>query len=371
MVAPFLARIDKAISQSVDEVARARLLAEKACYLVRIGDLTQAEEIRSILRATYSDGRDLKTSVQIMVLEGLLSFFKSLGGNARDRLARAEFLSIAAGDKELIALTASWLAHIQFVEDDIPAAIESIKKSIESVQVGQWGVLTRISLLVTNFFIAFGDFGASKLWYSLARHAAVEYGDHAAIGALIYNTAASKMSSMRLKSVSGKEISEDTIDLLAAEARTASNYHYASGTTGLEYMLTSLDAGIDILRHEYTDALSILAPLLESGEIPESYGYGKVLLSDALLCCVKLGYLDRAELYIKKLNEVDIDALHITDRIIIYGNINFIDGSKFCDASVRVKFDQLSGLINKYDVDCSGYLSRLSDLNDIPANLRW
>ena len=371
MTAPVVVRLDAAISSAPDEVSRARLLAEKACYLVRMGDVTQAEEIRLSLRATYSDGRDLNTSVQIMVLEGLMSFFQSLGGNARDKMTRAQLLSVAANNKKLIALTSSWLAHMQFIEDKFPAAIGSVEQAISAIQIGQWGVLGRIGLLLTDLFTICGDPQASKRWYAVARNAAVNYGDHASIGALTYNSAAFKIFNLRLEDAKENSVEQTMIASVDSEARTAVNYHIASGAVGLEYMLTGLTIGVHLLRHKFEDALALLGPLLDSRQMPESYGYGIVLLSDALLCSVRLNQFSQAEGYLESLNAVDVEKLSVSDRIMIYSNLAEIKNLGMSQFQTWHSIDGLPGLIQQYEKECADCLRQLAELTTIPPQLSW
>lgn len=371
MSAPCLIRLDKAIAETSNELERAYLLAEKACYLTRIGDHSSASEIRDELRQDFGDGRDLKASVLVMVLEGLQSYFQSLGGDAKDRLTRAQFLSKAAGHSELTALTSAWLGHVQFNEGNLLAAVESVKLATETIKAGQWAALVRISLVVADVFMAVGNLSSSKRWYSHARHAAVTYGDQAAIGAITYNQAALRVYELRLRSALGLPINVETLQLADAESRSAANYQHSTGATSLEHLLISVKVGLDMLLERHESALDLLSDLLVAGEIPHDYPYRAVLQADAVLCCTSLNRSVEAEQHLNGLLKSNLHDLPLDDQIILFSTLNRAAKnnpdafeSSYSEVDIEALGDRLSA-------QNAAVMPALAFFDDIPQSLRW
>jgi hypothetical protein len=371
MVAPCLTRLDAEISQASNDVSRSRLLAEKACYLVRIGEVDRAERIRQQLRERYGDGRDLKTSVHIMVLEGLMSYFQSLGGNASDRLVRAQLLSVAANDKELISLTSAWLGHVQFNAGRVELSIDSARRAVDSIQIGQWGVLARIGLLLGDLFMTVGDHSVARSWYELGRNAAVTYGDQAAIGALTYNQAALRAFDLRIRSALGLEVSPEILDLADAESRSASNYQTASGTLALEHLLVASRVAIKMLKEDYEQAAELIFPLLDGSELPKAYSYRLVLQSDAIYCSIRLSRVDVARDLLSLLSWDEIYSLPCDDQILVFNNLNLafdLNPEPFGGIYEKRSLEDLEA---QYDALRHILKKDLEPLLNIPSTLRW
>jgi tetratricopeptide (TPR) repeat protein len=371
MTAPCIIRLDHAISISRDEVEKACLLAEKGSYLARIGEYSSAESIRAGLREQFGSGRSLKVSVLLMLLEALLAYFQSLGGDAKDRLLRAQLLSIGSKNRELIALTTAWLGHIQFNEGSIEEAISSARMAIETIEKGQLAASIRVGLLVGDILLTTRQSNDSKNWYSLARDAAVKYGDQAAIGAITYNQATLRAFNLRLEAASGATPDPQAIRLADAEIRSASNYQAVAGVKSLDHLLVGTRVGVDVLSERYTSALVLLNELLQDGEIPEAYPYRSVLLSDAVLCSVKLNEKELAKRYCNQLTGIPIRSLPLDDQIIIFSNLNRVHrtapellDSGYVESDVQAMLMQL-------DERHNALVDGLGPLRDVPEELRW
>lgn len=371
MTAPCITRLDQAIKNSGSEIEKARLLAEKACYLVRIGEYASAETIRLELRATFGDGRDLTTSVLIMLIEALQSYFEVLGGSAKDRLLRAQLLSKASKNKELIALTSAWLGHLQFHEGDLSAMADSISMSIENIEPDQWAALSRLSSVLGDAFLTLSNSNSAKIWYSHARFAAVSYGDQASVGAITYNQSALRLFDVRLKAALGLPFDAGALELASAEARSAVNYQAVAGVTSLEHLLTSVAAGIDMVNRRYADAWRLLFPLLSKGDVPAGYGFRFVLLSDAVLCCLHLGMRNEAKEYLRQIVSTDLDRLPIDDQIIVRANINSAHSLAPEIYENGYRSADISMLGERLFLQRSAWEEKLARFTEIPEALKW
>lgn len=371
MTAPCIARLDKAIHDSGTEVERARLLAEKACYLVRIGEYAAAESIRQQLRAAWGDGRDLKTSVLIMLIEALQSFFEVLGGSAKDRLMRAQLLSKAANHKELIALTSAWLAHMHFHEEEFAGMADSICLAIEHIEPGQWAALARLSSVLGDAFLTLSNPTSARLWYSHARFAAVSYGDQAAVGAITYNQSAFRLFDVRLNAALGLPFDAAALELASAEAKSAANYQVVAGVTSLDHLLTCVEAGVHMVNRRHEAAWKLLTPLLSNEDLPLAYGFRFVLLSDAVACCSALGMHSEALSFLGKISEADFGIISVDDQIIIHANLNAVYEAAPQLFAEGHKVVNISALGERLFSERAAWKAPLAHLEEIPQSLKW
>jgi len=348
MTAPCISRLDSLISQAETDVARARLLAEKGCYLARIGAVLEAGSIRQLLREKFGDGRDLGVSVRLMVLEGVLSYYQNLGRDAGDRIVRAKVLSVASGDRELISLTAAWLSHIQYFDDKYDAAIESARLAIDNICPDQWQTHIRIGLLFGDMHLLVENHEASKRWYELARNAAIRYGDQAAIGAITYNRASLRVFNLRVSMALGYPISESDIAFADAENRSSINYQLVAGVTSLEHLLSSSRISVQVIRRQYAEARDSLTEILKGDTVPISYSYRRVLISDLVLCNAALANSSAAADQLNILVSMGINDLPVEDLLILQSTLGEavsldsslnVEALSGCDlASVRARF---------------------------------
>jgi len=371
MTAPCISRLDSAIFRAETDVARACLLAEKGCYLARVGQVLEAQSIRQLIRENFGDGRDLGVSVRLMVLEGVLSYFQNLGSDAGDRLMRAKFLSVASGDRELISLTAAWLSHIQYFDSKYDAAIDSARLAISNICPEQWQTYIRIGLLFGDMHLLVENQRASKHWYEMARNAAVRYGDQAAIGAINYNRASLRIFNLRISLALGVSISESETAFADAENRSSINYQLVAGVTSLEHLLASSRISVQVIRRQYAEARHALIEILQGDTVPVSYSYRRVLVSDLILCNAALGNSSAAAEQLNELASTGIKDLPVEDSLILQSTLF---EAALVDPSLCV--EKLSG-VNLNAVRAK-FLQQRTDLSnalaahlDIPEDMKF
>lgn len=371
MTAPCISRLDRGISEAPTEASKAHLLAEKACYLVRVGEYAQAELIRADLREKFGKGSDLKAVVLLMLLEALQGYFRSLGGDAKDRLLRAQLLSRAARDKELIALTSAWLAHIQFHEGDLASTLKSLKLAIENTEIGHWAALARISSILGDMYLTVDRPLVAQRWYGHARNAAVMYGDQATIGAITYNQSAFRLFDLRLKAALGRSVDTGALELASAEIKSAVNYQATAGVKSLEHLLTSARVSVELLCDRYEAAGNLLFALLDQGDIPQDYPYRSVLLADAVLCCATLGLNESATRFLSDLFSSRLDALPLDDQIIIFHDLNKVRAIAPNLLDEKHSQVDVAALGQRLEMQRAVLASDMGDLQDIPSSLKW
>ncbi len=242
------------------------LTAELACYWARVGEFDEAERLRKELRSTFGDGRDVRVSILIMCIEGLLLYFRDLSPGALDRLARASLLSVAAGHKSLIALTSSWLAHIHFNSNRYVEMSDAIGVCLNSLEKSNLPAVCRVAMLLGDAHLYSGNAAVAQLWYDRARNAALELGDQAFVGALTYNRSALRVFVARVASAAATQ-SEDHSRLLAGEVQSAINYQAVAQLRSLDHLLAASRVGVLILQRNFSLARPVIEALLSSNDV--------------------------------------------------------------------------------------------------------
>ena len=281
MTSPLVTRLTANISSCADPVQRAIWTAELSCYLARTGEFDQADKLRVDLRRDFGDGRSASVSILIMCIESLLLYFKGLSPNARDRMLRANLLSKTFQLDRLIALTSAWLAHIDFNQNRFESMGVELLTCAKFVHADDGTAACRASLVLGDAFLFAGDVRASKAWYEKARWAATSIGDHAAIGAMIYNRAALRVSTARFANLL-QTVSLEDISVMNTEVHSAINYQAAARLTSLDHLLGSAKAGVLMLRAAYAEARIEINKLLSSPDIESVPSQAKLLQADLM-----------------------------------------------------------------------------------------
>ena len=323
MVAPCVGRLQQEITDSPDAIERAELTAELGCYLARVGEFDRVEIMISNLRRDFGDGSNVRISILIMCMEGLLHHFRDLSDKSLDRLYRARLISASTKQRDLLCLTSAWLAHMYFNSNRFEEAVSSLFGALETLDKTNISSICRIGMVAGDIFNCIGEDAPSRDWYDISRHAATAYGDQASIGALTYNTAALHIFSLRLRSHFSR-VSEIEIESATTRIRTAENYQLIAELKSLDHLLVGSNIHLEMLRQNFALAYELIMNILKAGTVPAHYQHLLVFRLDKALCEAKLG---REQAAIECLLEVDIDILSklsIDDKIIAFSTLERI-----------------------------------------------
>ena len=320
MNAPLIQRLQAGIRAAADEESRAELAAQIACYQARVGEFEDAERIRSELRTVYGDGRSPSVSIRIMCAEGLLLFYKGLDPGARDRIFRANLLSVALSLPKLVALTGAWLAHIDFNAGRFESMAKSLATSLAALHADDGSAECRIALVLGDAFAYVGNEVVSKRWYERARLSANRLGDHAAVGALTYNRAALHLIRARIDGLNG-EIDGSRVALICAEIRSAVNYQAVAQLSSLDHLLRSASASALVLEERYSEASLAILKLIASSDVPTGSAELALLYSDNALCLAKLANEKMATEMADAAMAIDFEGFDFDDRALIFDGL--------------------------------------------------
>lgn len=317
MTAPYVKRLVAQIDSCADVTSRAMLTAELACYWARVGEFDESDRLRIELRSVYGDGRDVRVSILIMCIEGLLLYFRELSPSALDRLARARLLSVAAGDKSLIALTSAWLAHIHFNGNRYVEMSDAIRICLNSLDASNLPAVCRVSMLLGDAYLYCGNAGVAQTWYDRARSAALELGDQAFVGALTYNRSALRVFVARVDSAVAMQ-SADHVRLLAGEVQSAINYQAVARLRSLDHLLATSRVGVLMLQRNFALAKPEIESLLSSGAVKPLTSQASTLRADLAQCFAESKSLDSSIQLADEVLSLDLDQYDSGDRVLIY-----------------------------------------------------
>lgn len=361
MASQLEARLQRSIEGETDKTQKAELQVRLACYWARIGEFDRAEEVRSQLRQNFGDGRFARISILLMLLEGLLHYYKELGAGARDRILRANLLSSTFSIHDLSSLTSAWLAHIDFNRSHFSMMEAEIDQCLKLISHDDGEAAVRISLVLGDAFLYAGIRDRSQFWYESARVIATRMGDQATIGAITYNRAALTVQGLRINSITGT-VSEQDIIWAQTELQTAATYQSLARLRSLDHLLLAADVNIKIVRSQYDSAASLALEILESKRAPIGSGEYIILICDLARCSAVVGNVDLTEKYFSEVEEDAISRLDADDKIIIYSSL-----SEAC--KLVGKFDQSEKYFECMKVAKSEYAETINKLASMLSKL--
>lgn len=332
---PYLDQLSRAIDQSSDPATKGADRALRAGCYARHGDFVAAEQEIADLRAEFGDGRSGRVSILIMCAEAQLIYYRNLGEQARDRMMRAQLLSVAGRDASLSALTSAWLAHICFNLHRHEEMSRSAKTCLDTISSQDHEAASRLALTLGDAFYAADQAEIGNRWYTKAHERAVRLGDHSTIAALTYNRAALGTFCARIRAIDSP-IDASMIGRLAGEVRTAINYQAIAQLTSLQALLDYSLASVHILAERHAEALKLLLAMVASRPSTSPMDRSMVLRCDLVLCLARTGDVPRAKEELASLPRDSLGNLTPDDQVVALAALR--EASALCaDGNFRSK----------------------------------
>jgi hypothetical protein len=312
---PYISRLKAEIAQPSDPPRRGQRRAELAACRARHGDFEDAEREIGELRAEFGDGRSGQVTVLIMCAEAQLIYYRNLGEQARDRMMRAQLLSVAGRDAALSALTSAWLAHICFNLHRHEEMARAAKTSLDTITKGDLEAAARLSLTLGDALYAADQAEIGNRWYGKAHVYATKLGDHATMAALTYNRAAMGTFMARAAAAAGHQGAAD-VPRLNGEVRNAVNYQAIAQLVSLQPLLDYAVASAHILGAKFAEAAPLLTSLLQAEHSTSPIERSAALRCDLALCYAKSGQTDRARREVEDISMDDIGRCTPDDQVV-------------------------------------------------------
>ena len=262
--------------------------AELAGYHARLGRFDEARSTLSTLRQRYGQRPNAAISSWLNLVEGLVGHFSDMDPAARDKVLRAHALSAAAGLTSIRALSAAWLAHLEYARLDVEAMSTHVREAFQLSAPTQDVVRSRACLVVAQALHLSGKYSESVVWYQRTRFHSNRCGDEATLGASLHNMAWLHMSTMRQSQFTGNISSAETAWALVS-AESTRNFDQIFGLTALASLEPILRAQIYSLRGQFSEALSLYDAHPVSSRVPGAVRLRANLLADQAWCRISTG----------------------------------------------------------------------------------
>lgn len=340
---PLLTRIDNALAQCADPAQRAELLAERACYLARVGEFVQVRQMLSTLRQAFGNGRNIRISIWMMLIEGLVLYFEKLSSSARDRIYRASVICDAAGIVDLRCTISAWLAHLEFERSAYESMGELISSALSLAKPKSHDVYSRVGIVLGDAFSYVGDQRQSRIWYECARVNAVHAGDQATLGALMYNRPAFTLARLRVEHYAfGQNVNAELLDFARLELSSALSFQIGTKVSALSHVGDLCQARIEMLLGSFGAAVETLRSLQLRIQQSEDRPNRSSIVADLIFCYYSLDRFGEAINLVSTIADGDFDCLDVDDRLVsasILSNIAHKLGLREISAEIDSKID--------------------------------
>lgn len=357
MASRLLSAIDARIKKTRDPVENACLRAERAALLARQGQLDAARAELSALRARFDARPHAIVSAWASLAEGLVAYFKDLSTSARDKFKRALALGRAIEARPIQALSAAWLAQMDFSMFDFESMIRHLGEALESAPATLHSARSRASLVVAEAYHWSERLDLALPWYSLARDHASAEGDEATLSALMHNMAWLRTGEARRRSVFGTgDAREAHFARLGAES--IDSFDALIGMNSLNSLVPLLRSQVLILDEEFARALELLAAHTEQARSEGLDRMACVLLADTAWCKLRTGDIAGARSDAGLALQSITAQTHVDDVAMTHSRLSQIHAS-LGEADAANRHDSTAREAWQLHMDRQGQLSEL------------
>lgn len=267
MTSRLLSALDARIAKAHDPVEGACLRAERAALFARQGRIETARAELAALRAGFERHPHALLSAWASLAEGLVEYFEHLDPGARGKIARALALSSAFNAAHVQALSAAWLAHMDYAQQRFEPMVQHLAIARTEHDSEFNDARSRASLVTAEAYHWADRFDLALPWYAMTRRYASEDGDDLTLGALMHNMAWLHAVNARRAAVSGH--SPPNLQQLLLGVDSSGSFDRRTGTTAVASLVPMLRAHVLALLGRHTEALALfdakLASALDEG----------------------------------------------------------------------------------------------------------
>ena len=310
-----LLHLEAQLSASTDPVVRGEISVQRACYLARVGRFDEAEAAILAVRKAYGDGTQARISCWLMLAEGLLEFFRDLSPRAKDRIARAQLISVAIKDPSLAAITSAWKAHIDYESSEFSSMASALRTALQFASEDDHQARARAALVIANCMFLCGDREKAQTWFMKSRTHALAAGDQATIEALLYNRASFGVACLRAERCFAAQEPE-LIGLVKREIASAFNLQIMLGNQALKHIIIFCEVWILVLNQEYQQALERLRGLQGAAPLQRQYYSDQLINLETVYCLHKLDRHDEALRVFEAIRTTSYDSFDIDDQLV-------------------------------------------------------
>lgn len=249
-------RLEAEISSAPSVLEADLKRAELAAYRARLGRTEEVRGTLNELHQRYDSRPHVAVSSWLHLVEGLVGHFGDMDPSARDKILRAHALSSAAGLTPMRALSAAWLAHLDYAQLNMESTNVHVRLSLALSSPEQDSVRSRAGLVVAQCLHLAGRYDLAKPWYARVRSHARNEGDDATLGAVLHNMAWLHMSSAR-QTLFADSVGLTTGANIMISAESTKNFDELFGVSTLVGLEPILRAQVLSLQGQWAEALEL------------------------------------------------------------------------------------------------------------------
>ena len=289
-----LTRLDAAIAAAHSPIEAACRKAERAGLLARLGRFDAARESLDALRAQHEHTPSPVLAAWLCLAEGLVDHYRDQAASARDRIRRAHVLSAAARERPLIALSAAWLAHTDYVYGDLPGVARHVAEALQEAASDHHAARARASLVAAQCYHWGGRLDRAQPWYQRARDHAVAEGDESTLSSLMLNRAWISGNQARMASIFAPAPPAPALRQALLGAESSGNFDAHVDKSAQRSMARVMRAQLLLAQGDHAGALAEFDSHW-AGAMADGLAYMKpVLYADIAWCKCQLGRPDEA-----------------------------------------------------------------------------
>jgi len=308
---PLLERLLRELSQATDSEYRSELVARIAALEARGGEFTAARQRIDEVRKVFGDGRSGRVTVWLMVAEGLVHHYEKFGAEARDRMSRAQLLSVAMNFPTVASLSSAWLAHIDFESGAYDSMISAISTSLKFREPTNHDANARVAAVLTNAFLICGDDEESLHWFGKAREEATKAGDRSTVEAILYNRAAFLATLARAENCI-QEADAEFLHSIRLQMRSSKNFQDLTRFATLPAHVQLWDGRMLMLEKNFSAAIERLSEVRNQTRFAEHNFSPRYIDLEVAYCLACLGQheqglVKKADIEVEEFSEFDVD----------------------------------------------------------------
>lgn len=350
MKSVYLEHLNRKIDAATQLAEQCLLRADKAGFLARFGDLENArQEVKEVktINLTLRNGR---VSVAIGIADGLCKYYGGSDKEAYESLKRARVLSLALGQRDLVAKAACWLAFLEYGSQSFERMFHFMIESVENnTEPEDPSTSARLALLVAQTLHLGNRFDLAFCWYRAAHGYASNALDGATISALMHNMASIWTTNTRNEVLGGIK-TKDTGRTALAGAISTLNLDSLLGATSFDYFTPLVLAQLHSLEGKWAEAVRLYQDRIDNVELHAAKGWQAWMLSDLGWCLLKSGQTHEAKSYIDEAKKAVRGDQHPDDQAATY--------TRLADYSLEVgQTEEVEGYRQRSDLKWREYSS--------------
>ena len=262
--------------------------AELAGYHARLGRFDEAKSTIAALHHRYDSRPNVAISSWVNLVEGLIGHFSDMDPAARDKVLRAHALSTAAGLTSMRALSAAWLANMDYCRLDVLAMSDHVRESFRLSNSTHDEIRSRACMVVAQALHLSGKYMQSVAWYQRVRLHANRIGDDATLGAVLHNMAWLHMATLRQEKFTGT-VNSAVASFALASAESTKNFDDIFGVRTLPSLVPILRAQVLSLKGRAAEALLLYEAHLTGPHYRGAMRFRANLFADQAWCRIAMG----------------------------------------------------------------------------------